>query len=125
MAQPLEFNVLGTELELCSTQPMTGFYRTGSCSTDAYDRGSHTICVRVTQAFLDYSLSQGNDLITPRPEFNFPGLKEGDQWCVCAMRWQEALDEGVAPRVLLRATHQAALKIVSLEDLKRLAVDLN
>ena len=125
MANSAEYNVLGTELELCSTQPMTGFYRTGSCSTDTHDRGSHTICVRVTQAFLDYSLSQGNDLITPRPEFNFAGLKEGDKWCVCALRWQEAFDAGVAPRVMLRATHQAALKIVELDDLKRLAADLN
>lgn len=118
-------NVLGTELEVCGTEPMTGYFRDGCCNTDAHDRGSHTVCVKVTQAFLEYSRSQGNDLMTPVPQFNFPGLKAGDRWCLCAMRWSEAFKEGVAPRVMLRSTHQAALRVVSLDDLKQLAGDLS
>ena len=104
---------------------MTGYFRDGCCNTDAHDRGSHTVCVKVTQAFLEYSRSQGNDLMTPVPQFNFPGLKAGDRWCLCAMRWSEAFKEGVAPRVMLRSTHQAALRVVSLDDLKQLAGDLS
>ena len=118
-------NVLGTELEECSTDPMTGFFRNGCCATGPQDRGSHTICVRVTQEFLEFSKARGNDLMTPVPQFEFPGLKAGDRWCLCALRWKEALEEGVAPRVMLRATHEAALKIVSLDDLKKMAGDLN
>lgn len=120
-----ELNVLGTELEECSTQPLTGFFRDGNCATGPQDFGSHTVCVRVTEDFLNYSRDQGNDLITPLPEYNFPGLKPGDQWCVCAGRWQEAFEAGCAPRVLLRSTNEAALKIVRLDDLKSLAADLN
>ncbi len=118
-------NVLGTELEECSTDPMTGFFRNGCCATGPQDRGSHTVCVRVTQEFLEFSKSRGNDLMTPVPQFEFPGLKPGDQWCLCALRWKEAFEAGVAPRVMLLATHEAALKIIPLEDLKKMAGDLN
>lgn len=118
-------NVLGAELEECGTNPITGYFRDGCCNTDAHDRGSHTVCVKITKAFLEFSRSQGNDLMTPVPEFNFPGLKEGDRWCLCASRWNDAFEAGVAPRVMLRATHQASLRIVKLEDLKQLAGDLN
>ena len=118
-------NVLGTELEECSTDPMTGFFRNGCCATGPQDRGSHTVCVRVTQEFLEFSKARGNDLMTPMPQFEFPGLTPGDQWCLCAMRWKEAFEAGVAPRVMLRATHEAALKVIPLDDLKQLAGDLN
>jgi len=118
-------NVLGTELEECSTDPMTGFFRNGCCATGPQDRGSHTVCVRVTQEFLEFSKSRGNDLMTPVPQFDFPGLEAGDRWCLCAMRWKEAFDNGVAPRVMLLSTHEAALKIIALEDLKSMAGDLN
>jgi uncharacterized protein (DUF2237 family) len=117
-------NVLGQRIEICSFQPMTGFFRDGCCNTGTEDVGSHTVCAVVTQAFLDFSKSRGNDLSTPIPEFGFPGLKPGDRWCLCAARWQEALKAGQAPRVVLRATHQSALSYCSLADLKRLAVDL-
>lgn len=118
-------NVLGTELQECSTDPMTGFFRNGCCATGPQDRGSHTVCVRVTQEFLEFSKSRGNDLMTPVPQFEFPGLKAGDQWCLCAARWKEAFEAGVAPRVMLLATHEAALKIIPLDDLKQMAGDLN
>ncbi|MEZ5478715.1 MAG: DUF2237 domain-containing protein [Thiolinea sp.] len=118
-------NVLGTELEVCGTEPMTGFFRNGHCATGPQDVGSHTVCVRVTPEFLAFSRSKGNDLITPRPEYDFPGLQPGDRWCLCALRWQEAFLAGCAPRVMLRATHEAALKVVALEDLKQHAGDLN
>lgn len=118
-------NVLGLDLEPCGTDPMTGFYRDGCCATGPLDHGSHTVCAVVTADFLEFSKSRGNDLSTPRPEFGFAGLKEGDRWCLCAARWQEALEAGTAPRVRLLATHEAALRIVSLDDLKRLAVDLS
>jgi hypothetical protein len=118
-------NVLGEPLELCSEYPRTGFTRSGSCETGPQDLGSHTVCARVTQEFLDYSKAQGNDLTTPVPEFDFPGLKPGDRWCLCAARWQEALEAGCAPRVVLRATHQRALEACAMADLKRYAVDLS
>jgi len=125
MAMKDALNVLGTELEVCGTDPITGYFRDGCCNTDAHDRGSHTVCVRVTQAFLEFSRSQGNDLMTPVPDFDFPGLKDGDRWCLCASRWNDAFQADVAPRVMLRATHEAALRIVKLEDLKQHAGDLN
>lgn len=118
-------NVLGTELEVCGTDPMTGYFRDGCCNTDQHDRGSHTVCVRVTQDFLEYSRNKGNDLMTPVPEFDFPGLRAGDRWCLCASRWNEAFEAGVAPRVMLRSTHEASLRIVKLEDLKKHAGDLS
>jgi len=117
-------NVLGERLELCSNKPMTGFFRDGCCDTSREDVGSHTVCAVMTAAFLAFSKSRGNDLSTPMPEFGFPGLKAGDRWCLCAPRWQEALEAGQAPRVVLRATHEGALGYCSLADLKRFAVDL-
>lgn len=117
-------NVLGTPLELCSLQPRTGFYRDGCCNTGPEDIGSHTVCAEMTAEFLAFSKAAGNDLSTPRPEFGFSGLVPGDRWCLCAPRWQEAMEAGKAPRVVLRATEAAALDDCRLEDLKRFAVDL-
>jgi uncharacterized protein (DUF2237 family) len=118
-------NVLDEPLEPCSIHPMTGFYRDGCCNTGREDIGSHTVCVVMTDEFLDFSKSSGNDLSTPLPDFGFPGLKPGDRWCLCAPRWQEAFEAGRAPRVVLRATHKDALAYCSLVDLKRLGVDLS
>jgi uncharacterized protein (DUF2237 family) len=118
-------NVFGGALEVCSTNPMTGFFRNGCCDTSDQDMGSHTVCVVVTEAFLEFSKSKGNDLSTPVPAFGFQGLKEGDRWCLCAPRWQEAFEAGQAPRVVLRATHEAALEHCALADLKRHAIDLS
>ena len=111
-------NVLGELLQPCSMDPRTGFFRDGCCETGENDYGSHTVCVRVTEAFLLFSSKEGNDLSTPRPELQFPGLKAGDQWCVCAGRWKEAAEAGCAPPVLLDATNEKALDIVSLADLE-------
>lgn len=118
-------NVLGEPLAGCCEAPMTGFYRDGYCRTGDADIGRHVICAVMTDAFLTLSASQGNDLSTPRPEFDFPGLKAGDRWCLCAARWAEALAAGAAPRVALTATHEAALEIVDLTDLKAHAIDLS
>jgi uncharacterized protein (DUF2237 family) len=115
-------NVLGGELALCSKKPLTGFLRTGCCETGPEDFGVHTVCVRVTAEFLEFSRRAGNDLSTPMPEYEFPGLKPGDKWCLCAARWGEAFDAGCAPLVDLAATHEATLGIVRLEDLKRHAL---
>jgi len=120
-----KLNVLGEPLATCSENPLTGFYRDGCCNTEAADIGSHTVCTRVTAEFLAFSREMGNDLTTPRAEFGFPGLRPGDQWCLCASRWQEALKAGAAPKVVLKATHAAALKIVKLADLKAHALDFN
>lgn len=117
-------NVLGSRLEICSIKPMTGFFRNGCCDTSPEDVGSHTVCAVMTDEFLQFSKSRGNDLSTPMPDFGFPGLKAGDRWCLCAPRWQEAFEAGRAPRVVLRATHEGALRFCSLADLKRHAVDL-
>ena len=111
-------NVLGTNLVLASVNPLTGFFRTGFCATDSNDRGVHVVAAVVTDAFLKYSLSKGNDLISPYPASGFPGLKAGDVWCLCAMRWKEALEAGVAPPVILEATNVKALEYVSLKDLQ-------
>lgn len=111
-------NVLGGPLQECSSNPMTGFYRDGCCNTGPRDRGNHVVCAKMTEAFLRFTKAQGNDLSTPRPEFNFPGLVPGDRWCLCADRWQEALDANVAPPVVLAATHEKALETVSLETLR-------
>lgn len=116
-------NVLGGELETCCTSPMTGFYRDGVCRTGAGDMGAHVVCAQVTQEFLEFSKSRGNDLSTPVPAFDFPGLKPGDCWCLCAPRWKEALDAGVAPPVVLSATHPAALEYVSFDQLKQHALN--
>ncbi len=115
-------NVFGEALESCCTDPMTGFYRDGKCETGPQDRGIHVVCAVVTKEFLEYSKSRGNDLITPMPMYNFPGLQPGDGWCLCAARWKEAYEAGVAPPVKLEATHEAALKIVSMEMLLEKAV---
>lgn len=117
-------NVLGNTLECCCTSPMTGFYRDGHCQTGPHDTGSHTVCAKVTAEFLAFSKRNGNDLSTPRPEYNFPGLKAGDKWCVCVSRWEEAFIAGVAPPVVLSATHERALDLVGLDELKSRALDL-
>lgn len=114
-------NVLGEDLESCSTDPMTGFYRDGCCNTGASDEGMHTVCVEVTDDFLRYSKQQGNDLSTPNMLYDFPGLKDGDRWCLCMLRWKQAYEAGMAPLVNLRATHISALEFVDLEVLKEYA----
>ncbi len=117
-------NVYGEPLELCSDEPLTGFFRDGCCNTSDQDLGSHTVCVKVTAEFLEFSRSRGNDLSTPQPEFDFPGLRPGDRWCLCAARWVEAYRNGAAPRVYLQRTHQQALDIVPLKILSKYALDL-
>ena len=112
-------NVLGTDLQPCGTDPMTGFYRTGCCETGPEDAGVHTVCAVVTEEFLAFSASAGNDLSTPAPAFGFRGLQPGDRWCLCASRWQEAFEAGVAPPVVLEATHAGTLEWASLGDLQR------
>ena len=112
-------NVLGTPLVPCSYDPLTGYFRDGCCNTDESDRGSHLVCARVTQAFLAFSLTRGNDLTTPRPEYRFQGLTPGDRWCLCINRWCEALEAGVAPPVVLECTHANALHVVTLETLEK------
>ena len=116
-------NVLGGRLELCSLAPMTGFFRNGCCHTAPQDHGSHTVCAVMTADFLKFSKASGNDLSTPMPQFGFPGLKPGDRWCLCAPRWTEAFQADRAPQVVLRATHEGALKHCKLEDLTKYAVD--
>ena len=118
-------NVLGTDLEICNENPVTGFFRDGCCNTNEMDVGSHTVCVIVTKEFLEFSKSKGNDLTTPRPEYDFPGLNPGDGWCLCAARWLEAEDEGCAPRVKLLSTNEKALEIIEIEKLKKYQIDLN
>jgi uncharacterized protein (DUF2237 family) len=119
-----ELNVLGDELEPCGIDPVTGFYRDGMCATGPEDAGRHVVCAVVTEQFLDHQRSVGNDLSTPLPQYRFPGLVPGDRWCVVAVRWQQALEDGVAAPVVLAATHARALDIVSMEDLRRHAVDV-
>ena len=119
----MALNVLGTPLQTCSTDPLTGFYRDGCCSTGGDDAGVHVVCTRVTAEFLEFSKAAGNDLSTPRPEFGFAGLKPGDQWCLCASRWAEAFEAGMAPPVVLAATHMRALEWCSLDDLRAHAID--
>ena len=116
-------NVLGGALETCSTDPLTGFFRTGCCDTGPEDLGSHTLCVIVSEEFLAFSQAAGNDLSTPMLEHGFPGLVPGDRWCLCAARWQEAFESGMAPPVILEATHEAALQVVDLDDLCMHAVE--
>ena len=117
-------NVFGEALEPCGQDPVTGFYRDGCCNTGAQDLGSHTVCARLSDEFLEYSLGRGNDLVTARPEFGFPGLEAGDCWCLCAGRWLEAHRDGKAPRVYLKRTHEAALDTVPLDVLREYALDL-
>tara|TARA_Y100001968_G_C18785366_1_gene448644 strand:+ start:32 stop:403 length:372 start_codon:yes stop_codon:yes gene_type:complete len=116
----MEFkNVLGTELKICNCNPMTGWYRDGACKTDSTDFGMHTVCAVMTESFLRYSKAQGNDLSTAIPQYHFPGLEEGDHWCLCASRWKEAYEDGMAPLLNLEATEASTLNIVSLETLKK------
>jgi uncharacterized protein len=115
-------NVLGGTLETCSTSPMTGFFRNGCCETGSQDVGTHVVCAQVSEEFLTFTKAQGNDLSTPKPMYEFPGLKPGDKWCLCVSRWKEALDAGFAPPIILSATHEAALKVVPLEVLKEHAI---
>jgi uncharacterized protein (DUF2237 family) len=119
-----QINVLGTELQSCSFDPLTGYYRTGCCENRGDDPGLHVVCVIATDDFLTFSASVGNDLSTPMPQYGFVGLKPGDQWCLCASRWQEALDAGAAPQVRLTSTHVSALEYCSLADLRAHAVDV-
>ena len=118
-------NVYGEPMNPCGSDPLTGFFRDGSCNTCKEDVGSHTVCISATDDFLAFSKSVGNDLSTPMPEYGFPGLKTGDRWCLCAARWLQAHEKDMAPRVFLSNTHQRALDIVPLELLKKFAVDLN
>ncbi len=118
-------NVLGGDLGPCCHKPKTGFYRDGYCNTSPEDQGSHTVCIQVTREFLEFSRFRGNDLSTPMPEWGFPGLKEGDRWCLCAARWLEAHELGMAPKVYLIATNERALEVIPLEQLKAYALDLN
>ena len=117
-------NVLDQPLQVCSESPLTGFFRNGYCQTESDDRGQHTVCAVVDNAFLQYTLDQGNDLLTPRPALGFPGLKPGDHWCLCAARWKEAHQEGRAPKVVLAATHKKALDVIDLDTLLMYAVDI-
>ncbi|WP_416908363.1 MAG: DUF2237 family protein [Polymorphobacter sp.] len=116
-------NVLGTTLQLCSTDPLTGWHRDGCCNTNAEDHGLHTVCAVLTAEFLTFSKASGNDLSTPRPEFGFPGLKPGDRWCLCAARWEEARRAGFAPDVILEATHEKTLEITALGHLQAHGID--
>lgn len=115
------YNVLGTKLELCSNDPVTGWFRDGCCNTDDNDRGLHTVCCVLTEEFLEFAKLRGNDLITPAPQFGFPGLKAGDQWCVCAQTWHDACEEGVACPVVLEATHEETLQITTIQLLEQYA----
>ncbi|WP_152049274.1 DUF2237 family protein [Tautonia marina] len=118
-------NVLGSNLESCSLDPVTGFFRDGCCHTGADDIGLHLVCAEMTGEFLEFSRRRGNDLSTPMPQYGFPGLKPGDRWCLCVERWKEALEAGMAPSVVLEATHISALEFVSIEELKAHAIDVD
>ena len=119
-----ELNVLGSALEPCGTDPMTGFFRDGCCSTGPEDVGSHTVCAVMTREFLEHQAAVGNDLVTPRPEWSFPGLSPGDRWCVVALRWAQAYDDGVAAPVVLASTHERALELIPIDILQQHAVDV-
>jgi uncharacterized protein (DUF2237 family) len=124
MSEPRELNVLGAELEACGTDPVTGFYRDGCCSSGPEDLGSHTVCAVVTREFLEHQQSVGNDLSTPRPQWRFPGLQPGDRWCVVAVRWLQAYQDGAAAPVVLASTHERALDVIPLQMLREHAVDV-
>ncbi len=125
MEKNKQLNVLGEKLIACSENPMTGFFRNGCCESHKNDIGQHLICAVMNKSFLDYQFSKGNDLITPKKEFDFPGLKPDDKWCVCAVRWEEAYNNSCAPSVILSSTHIDVLKIINLKILKKFAIDLN
>ena len=118
-------NVLGEKLEKCSEDPLTGWYRDGCCNTNDVDHGIHTVCAKVTKTFLEWAKNSGNDLITPHPEFNFPGLKEGDSWCVCAGTFAQSIEAGTACKIYLKKTNHKTLNIIPLEILKKYAIDLS
>lgn len=118
MVKAIVRNILGTELQSCCTDPMTGFFRDGYCNTHQMDQGKHLVCAVMTDAFLEFSRSRGNDLSTPRPEYQFPGLKAGDSWCLCALRWKEAYEAGMAPLVKPEATHEQALELIDKKALE-------
>ena len=118
-------NVLGEKLESCSSDPLTGWFRDGCCNTDKVDHGLHTVCAKVTTEFLEWSKVEGNDLITPHPEFDFPGLKNGDSWCICAGTYAKAIEEGTACKIFLKKTNYKTLEIIPLEKLKKYAIDLS
>ena len=121
----IQKNVLGENLELCSNDPLTGWYRDGCCNTDENDNGVHTVCAKVTTKFLEWSKNAGNDLITPHPEFDFPGLKDGDSWCVCAATYAQSIEAGTACKIFLKKTNYKTLEVVPLEKLKQYAIDLS
>ena len=123
MSKAEVINIFGDKIEACCHDPVTGYFRDGFCNTDEHDFGSHVVCAEITEEFLIFSKAMGNDLSTPRPEFNFPGLKEGDRWCLCALRWKEAYDAGVAPRVYLESCHLNALSYVTKDQLEEFAVN--
>ena len=125
MSEEFQKNVLGEKLEPCSAEPLTGWFRDGCCNTDNNDHGIHTVCARVTNDFLEWAKIKGNDLITPHPEFDFPGLKEGDCWCVCATTYAQAIEEGKACKIFLKKTNNRTLNIIPLEKLKKFAIDLS
>ena len=116
-------NILGTDLKCCGTKPMTGYFRDGFCRTTETDRGRHVVACIVNEKFLHFTRQMGNDLSSPNPMYNFPGLKAGDKWCVCALRWKEAFDAGCAPEVILEATHEKSLEYVNLDDLISMSSD--
>ena len=119
-----QLNIFHESLEECSCDPMTGFFRTGCCETNDNDLGTHTVCALMDKEFLQFSYNQGNDLITPMPEYDFPGLKPGDKWCLCANRWLEAFEAGVAPRILAKATNLKTLEIISMDIIRKFALDI-
>ena len=123
--EEIQKNVLGEKLESCSTDPLTGWYRDGCCNTDNLDHGIHTVCAKVTTEFLEWSKNAGNDLVTPHPEFNFPGLKDGDSWCVCASTYAQSIDAGTACKIYLKKTNYKTLEIIPLEKLKKYAIDIS
>ena len=125
MSKIIQKNVLDRELELCSNNPLTGFFRDGCCRSSPGDSGEHNICASVTREFLNFSFRKGNNLISPRPDFNFPGLKEGDRWCICTERWIEAFKNSCAPKIILSATNITVKKKINLEILKKFALDIN
>jgi len=124
MIEEAQFNIFNEPLEDCSHDPLTGFFRSGCCESSNQDVGNHTVCALMSNEFLEFSFNRGNDLINPVPDFNFPGLKEGDRWCLCANRWVEAFEAGVAPQIVSRATNIKTLEIIPLENLKLFAVDI-
>lgn len=125
MQNRFKLNVFNKPLELCSNKPLTGFFRDGCCSSSDKDQGKHYICSHLSEEFLNFSKKKGNDLITPRPEFLFAGLKSGDRWCICLDRWLEAFEEGVAPKLILKATNKLCLKKINIEILKKFSLDIN